>query len=81
MEKKTQTSEILKYMKKHRKSGITSMEAFQNFGATRLSGTMYSLKKQGYQIITEPRIVKTRYGRSTQVSAYKLVSDEIHSQA
>lgn len=78
--KKTKKDYVLEYMKTHKK-GITSMEAFERCGETRLSGTIYSLKKEGYQIVSEPKKVKTRYGRDTLVSAYRLLSNEIPSKA
>lgn len=73
MEKKTQTSEILKYMKTHKK-GITSKEAFEYFGATRLSGLIFEMKRQGYLIKTESVEVKTRYGNKVNVARYSLVN-------
>lgn len=70
--KRTQTSDILNYLRSH-KNGITSKEAFEKYGATRLSGIIWSLRKQGYNIISEPKVVKSRYGKNTLVSAYKLL--------
>ena len=75
MEKKTQTSEILKYMKSHKK-GITSKEAFELFGATRLSGLIFQLKKQGYRIKTESVRVNTRYEDIVVVARYSLVDKD-----
>lgn len=72
--KKTQTSEILKYMKFHKK-GITSKEAFELFGATRLSGLIFMLKKQGYHIKTDYVPVRTRYGDKTIVARYSLIDN------
>ena len=43
MQNKTQTGDVLKYLETHKK-GITSKEAFDKFGATRLSSIIYSLK-------------------------------------
>ena len=71
MKKNTQTNDILKFMKTHKK-GLTSMEAFQRFGVTRLSGLIFNLKRQGYPISTEMVTVKTRYGRHVEVASYKL---------
>lgn len=70
--KKTQTSEIKKYLLSHKK-GLTSMEAFEIFGATRLSAIIYQLRyKHGMNIVTEDKKVKTRYGTPTIVSVYKV---------
>lgn len=70
--KRSQTEDILNYMKKHKK-GITSMEAFEMFGATRLSGLIYELVHRGVKIVSESVEVKTRYGRTVYISRYKLV--------
>jgi len=53
--KQSQKYRILKHLKKHRR--ITSMEAFTKFNATRLSGIIYNLREDGFNINTE-RIVK-----------------------
>lgn len=69
---KTQTSEIKNYLETHTK-GITSIEAFQKFGATRLSAIIYQLRyKYGMNIVTEDKVVKTRYGKPTTIAVYKL---------
>lgn len=70
--KKSQTEEIYHYLKTHKK-GITSMEAFEMFGATRLSGLIYGLVHRGVNIVSESVEVKTRYGRTVYISRYKLV--------
>lgn len=71
MKKTTQTTEILNFMKTH-KRGITSKDAFERFGAMRLSGIIFQLKKQGHKITTDYVIVKTRYGRNVEIARYKL---------
>lgn len=71
--KKTQRSEVLKYLENNKK-GLTSMEAFSKFGATRLSAIIFDLRKDGYKIVGEDKKVKDRYGRTTLVSNYKLVA-------
>lgn len=48
--KKTQSDLILKYLQTHK--GISSMQAFEKFKITRLSGRIYDLKKQGNNITT-----------------------------
>ena len=69
--KNTQTNDVLNYMKTH-KRGITSMDAFERFGATRLSSIIFGLRKRGYNISTKNEIVKTRYGRNVEIARYKL---------
>lgn len=72
MEKKTQTSEIKKYLETHKK-GLTSLEAINMFGATRLSGIIFVLRKNGMNIITEDKLVGNRYGGVSRVAVYKLM--------
>lgn len=74
--KRSKTQDILDYLQKH-KSGITSMQAFEKFGETRLSGKIFNLRKNGYNIISEPKKVKTRYGASALISVYKLLDNEV----
>ena len=81
MERKTQQSEIVKYLKTH-KSGITQIQATELFGNTRLSSTIYNLRyKHHMNIKTEDKAVKNRYGGVSVVAVYKLVKDEVPSRA
>ena len=48
---KTQKSEVLKYMQTHK--GITSIQAIEKFGATRLPDIIYRLQKDGYHFKKE----------------------------
>lgn len=70
---KTQRSEILKYLKTH-KRGITSLQAIEMFGATRLSDIIFRLRKDGYEIETESITKKNRYGHAVTFARYTLVS-------
>jgi len=69
---KTQKSEVLKFMKSH-KRGITSLQAIELFGATRLSDIIFRLRKDGYDIETQQITKKNRYGHPTTFACYKLV--------
>lgn len=64
------TKRVFDYMKSHR--GITSMEAFTLFGATRLSGIIFNLRSYGYKIKSFPRTGKNRYGDSVHFVEYRL---------
>ena len=66
----SQRKEILKYLQTHKK-GITSKEAIEKFGATRLSSQIHALKQQGWNIISENVKVKTKYG-TTHVARYRM---------
>ena len=70
MEKTNKTREVLKYMREN--SGITSMEAFKLFGATRLSSLIFSLRKQGYDIETIDMECTDRYGHLVRYAKYVL---------
>ena len=66
----SQRQAILAYLKtgKH----ITSKEAFELFGATRLSAIIFDLKDMGYKINSIEREGVTRFGRKTRYSEYYL---------
>ena len=55
----TQQSAILKHLQE--KGSITSKEAFNLFGATRLSAQIFELRRKGYNIETITRYGKTRF--------------------
>ncbi len=63
--KQTQIEAVWDYMWEHPKEGITSLQAIEKFGATRLSGIIYTLKRQYLvDIGSEWVTVKTRYGKA-----------------
>ena len=73
----TQKELIINHLKANKK-GITSMEAIEKYGATRLSGIIYDLKhRDNLSIITERITVQTIYG-STQIARYKLIEGKHH---
>ncbi len=64
---------VLKYLKTHKK-GITSMQAFEMFGATRLSAIIFTLRKE-YIIDNVPCESKNRYGEKVCYDRYVLVKE------
>ena len=68
---KSQKSEVLKFMKTH-KRGITSLQAIELFGATRLSDIIFRLRQEGYNIITEMVTAKNGYGHTVTFARYRL---------
>ena len=56
---KTQTSDILQHLKDGRK--LTQKEAINMYGAYRLSSIIHSLRGRGYNILSIPVDVPTRY--------------------
>lgn len=69
---KTKTSEILKYLKSHKK-GITSLEAITHFGATRLSAIIFELRKDGHNIVMDWEEGTDMYGHKMRYGRYRLV--------
>ena len=67
----TQIQRILDHLQTYPE--ITSMEAFQLYGITRLSACIFDLKKKGYKIATRRVKLKNRYGEPVTFVAYSLV--------
>ena len=61
---------ILNHFKNH--GSITSMEAFQYYGITRLSARIKDLRDLGYDIVTIMMESINRYGESTRYAKYVL---------
>jgi ABC-type sugar transport system ATPase subunit len=79
MEKLTQTKEIKEWLE--RGKTITSMQAFERFGATRLSAIIYQLRRNyGMNIVAESKEVKTRYGRKVIVAEYRYIPENIKKE-
>jgi hypothetical protein len=70
----THGERTLQYLETHR--GITSMEAIELFGNTRLSSTIHNLRKMGYNIVTVDRECETRYEKISNFGEYRLIKDE-----
>lgn len=67
----SQRTEVLKYLKRHKY--ITSYQAFEMFGATRLSAIIFDLRKQGYKIGGIWEICTDRYGVEKRFLRYFLI--------
>lgn len=74
----TQRSRILQYMKEAPDHSISSMEAFNYFGATRLAAVVFDLKEKGYNIITLDEEGINRYGESVRYARYRLDMDSVN---
>lgn len=59
---------LLNYMIAH--YGITSKEAFEELGITRLAARIKDLRDLGYNIITVMETGKTRYGETCRYARY-----------
>ena len=65
----SQKDRVLRHLKD---STITSYEAFLDYGITRLSAIIYSLRKEGYTIISMSKKHTNRYGEKVTFAEYKL---------
>ena len=62
------TTEIKKHLLE--KKNITSMDAIELYGATRLSGIIYNLRRKGYHIINKEETIIDRYGNECRYVRY-----------
>lgn len=70
---KSQTEDVIRFMKEE--GSITSKDAIEEFGATRLSSIIFSLRKQGYDIETHMEVGINRYGRTMEYARYVLIDE------
>lgn len=66
----SQNETILNHLRTHR--GITSIEAVNLYGITRLAARISDLKRMGHKIITGTAEVPTRAGKTARVAVYRL---------
>lgn len=64
-----QKQEVLRHIKKY--GSITSMEAFEKYGITRLSAIIYILRRE-HNIVTLMRTSVNRYGNEVNFAEYRL---------
>ena len=69
--KTTKTDKVLEHLKEH--GTITSMEAIDMYGATRLSAIIFNLRNRGYNIETHDMPFVDRFGNSSVYGKYVLV--------
>ena len=75
MAKESQKERVLKHINQY--GSITQKEAWELYGASRLSAIIYDLKyKDGYNIKTEMVKGKNRYGEPTCFGAYSFVEQD-----
>ena len=71
MKQNSQVNDVLKHLKAY--GSITSIEAFEYYGITRLSGIIYRLRnEQDLEIITENKTKKNRHGNICNYAIYHL---------
>lgn len=66
----TQCEKVLRHLKDHGK--ITTMDAFVEYGITRLSGRIYDLRKAGHIITSTTVTGRNRYGEPTHFTVYSM---------
>lgn len=70
MDKTTQKDRVLRYMRNH--DGITSIQAFNDLGITRISARIADLRADGFIIASVRESGKNRYGEKTNYVRYIL---------
>ena len=66
----TKASKVLEHLQKY--GSITSWEAIDKYGATRLSAIIYNLRDDGYDIVSERIPFTDRFGDSHSFNRYIL---------
>lgn len=66
----TKTQMVLKHLESGR--SITSLEAFREYGATRLSAIIFNLRNRGYDISSTDREELDRTGSRARFVEYRL---------
>lgn len=64
----TQISLVLKELMDGK--SVTSKQAFQKWGVTRLSAIIFNIRKRGIPVVTVMREATTRYGHKCKYAAY-----------
>lgn len=72
----TQKDVVLQHLREHDK--LSSMQAFREYGITRLSAVVFELRKDGHAINAGLETCTTRLGRRTQYTSYSLVKEAEH---
>ena len=68
--KLTQCERIVDYMLQF--GSISSFEAFTDLGIVRLASRIHDLKGQGYNIVSETKSAKNRFGETVSFKVYRL---------
>lgn len=71
---KSQTQAIKYHLEIY--GNITSLEAIELYGCTRLSAKIYDLKKEGYNITKTMEKGKNRFNRPVKFARYYLVKEK-----
>lgn len=72
--KVTQCQRILDYMTQF--GSISTLEAFNDLGVARLASRIHDLKDQGYNIVSQTKSSRNRYGEKTYFKVYRLAEEK-----
>lgn len=72
--KTTQCQRILDYMNQF--GSISTLEAFRDLGVARLASRIHDLKGMGYNITSEIKSSKNRFGERTYFKSYRLAEEK-----
>ena len=72
--KTTQCQRIIDYITRF--GSISTLEAFNDLGVARLASRIHDLKGMGYNIESETKTGKNRFGETTHYSVYRLAEEE-----
>ena len=75
----TQREVILNHFNKY--NTITSWEAIQLYGITKVNAVIFHLRQEGYKITSTNKTVTTKLGNTTTISVYKFVSAPVRQTA
>ena len=70
-----QTELIIRHMRDC--GSISSLTAMQEYGIMRLASRINDLRAQGYDIVSETKTGKNRYGDSTHYAVYRLKEETV----
>lgn len=73
-ENMTKKQKVLEHLQRY--GTITSWEAIQEYGATRLSGIIFDLRQEGYVIKTHDSQGVDCYGNKNNYATYEFVSNK-----
>lgn len=73
----TKTKAVLDWLRTH--DSISSMEAIENFGATRLAAIIFDLRERGYDIETVRCEGTDRFGNQMRFARYYLRDSPVDS--
>ena len=72
--KVTQCQRILDYMTEF--GSISTLEAFNDLGVARLASRIHDLKDQGYNIVSQTKSSRNRFGEKTYFKVYRLAEEK-----